>query len=95
MNISTLYTIIGVVTALSGSGYAASQVLELKADRADLLVVASQTDFVQSKQIESTYEQIILLDAKKNKTPTELEKLRYLREELERQKAVRQQTIQR
>lgn len=91
MNLAALSTVLGIVGTLGGGGYVIATTLESKADKTELQVAGVRVDFIYDKMLESKYEQIITLDAKRNKSPDEIERLRYLRDEVKRIKEIRQQ----
>lgn len=92
MNIATLSTVIGVVTALAGGGYTIATTLGAKADKVDVEVLAGRTDYILDRQIESLLGQINLLEIKAQSgraTQYDLEQLKYLRDELKRMRDIR------
>jgi hypothetical protein len=91
MNISTLSTIAGLVATLGGGGYMVADKLGDKADKTELIVAGVRVDFIYDKMIESYVTQIAILEAKQKKTPEENDRLRYLRDELNRVREIRKQ----
>ena len=89
MSLGTISTIVSLVGALGGGGYVVATTF---ATNSDLQVVASRTDYIMDKQIESLIGQINLLEAKARAgkaTQYDIEQLKYLREELVRMRAIR------
>ena len=86
MNLATLSTAAGLVTALSGAGWWAATTL---ADKDDVIVVATKADFALDKHAESLLAQINRLELKPNKTADDRQQLQYLRDELERLRQIR------
>lgn len=89
MNVATLSTVAGLVATLGGSGYWAANELGAKADKTELVVAGARVDFIYDKMIESYVSQIAILEASGRKTPEENDRLRYLREELNRVRDIR------
>jgi len=90
MNVATLSAALGLIITISGGTY---YVVDKVAWQDDLMVVSSKTDYVLDKQMEYTLSRINLLEqkAKEGKaTQYDLEQLRYHREDLKRQRAIRQ-----
>ena len=91
VNVSTLSTIAGLIATIGGGGYWAAQEIGAKADKTELVVAGARVDFIYDKMIESYVSQIAILEAKQRKTPEENDRLRYLREELNRVRDIRKQ----
>lgn len=91
MNIAALSGAIGLVTTLGGGGYWIATELTAKADHQEVLAVNSKADYIIDKQMESTLSQINRLEAKTDKTQDDRDQIKYLREELERSRQIRQQ----
>ena len=90
MNISALSTAVGLVVTLGGGGFWVANTIATKADKEDVLIVATQTQFALDKQIESLLAQINKLEAKKVKTEDDRDQIRYLREEVKRTREIKQ-----
>lgn len=86
MNITTLSTLVSVIAAIGGGGY---WVAKEVATHEEVQVAESKADFSLDKHQEYILEQINRLELKKQKSPDDLEQLRYLRDELKRLREVR------
>jgi len=90
IDLSTAKIIIGFAGSLVAAGWVGHGMLEQKADKEEVIVAGAKVDFIYDKMLESKFEQIALLDAKPNKTPDDIERLRYLRKEVERLRDIKQ-----
>jgi hypothetical protein len=86
-----LVAILGtLVTGLAFGGWHIRDYLSNNvAMKEEVLVAAGKADFVLDRQMESTINEIAHLERKRNPTPSELERLRYLREQLQQMRRVR------
>jgi hypothetical protein len=86
-----LLGLLGVlVTGLAFGGWGASEYLNMKyAARDDVMVAGAKAEFVLDRQMESTINEIAHLERKRNPTNAELERLRYLRQQLDQMRKVR------
>jgi len=90
IDLNTIKIVAGLLGSAVAVGYGGHVLLEEKADKQELIVAGARVDFIYDKMIESKYEQIITLDKKRNKTPDEIERLRYLRKEVDRLREVKE-----
>jgi len=90
IDLNTIKIVAGLLGSAVAVGYGGHVILEEKADRQDVVVAGAKVDFIYDKMIESKYEKIITLDKKVNKSPDELEQLRYLRKEVDRLREVKE-----
>ena len=91
MNLSMISAAVSLVTVIGGSGYWIATSLDAKADKPVVLAVDDKANYVIDKVMESTLSQINRLEAKKNKTQDDRDQLKYLREDLQRSREIRQQ----
>ena len=86
-----LVAILGtLVTGLAFGGWHVHDFMVTKlAMKEDVLVAGAKAEFVLDRQMESTINEIAHLERKRNPTPSELERLRYLREQLQQMRRVR------
>jgi len=86
-----LLGLLGVlVTGLAFGGWGASEYLNAKyAARDAVLVAEAKADFVLDRQMEAIINEIGHLERKKAHTPSELERMRYLRDQLKTMRDVR------
>lgn len=93
MSIATVIQITTLVSAIGGGGYWLAEkvptkddikIVELKVEAQD-----AKTNYLYDTQMESQVKQINRLESKTNKTPDEIEQLRFLREELNTQRKMR------
>jgi len=93
-----MYSVLAVVVlGLAGGGWGAhtfvSEKLASKEDIAvhtqDIEVAGGKADYVLDRQMESVIKQISFLERKRDMTPSEVEQLRYLREQLKIMRQVR------
>ena len=90
MNINVIFASAGTALTIAGGGWAAHEYLFSTFSQIEpVQVVAAKTDFIVDRQIAATAAEIGYLERKQNKTQTELEQLRYLREQLEQMRRVR------
>ena len=81
---------VAAAISLAGAGWGAHEYLtHTYAERESVKVVELQAQFVLDQQIESIVKAIAHLERKRNKTPGEIEQLRYLREQLQIMRRVR------
>lgn len=79
-----------LVTGLALGGWGASEYLNSRfAAREAVLVAEAKADFVIDRQMEATINEIAFLERKRNPTNVELERLRYLRAQLDQMRKVR------
>jgi len=86
MNIATLASAVGLIGTVGGGGvYLATNY----ATTEELQVVSTKAEYGLDKHQEYLLTQINRLESKKDKTPDDLEQLRYLRDELKRIREIR------
>ena len=90
IDLNTIKIAIGLLSSAAAVGYGGHVLLDEKADRQEVVIAGAKVDFIYDKMIESKYEKIVTLDKKVNKTPDELEQLRYLRKEVDRLREVKE-----
>ena len=79
-----------LVTGLAFGGWGASEYLNSRfAAREAVLVAEAKADFVIDRQMEAIINEIGYLERKKNPTPSEFERMRYLRDQLQQMRKVR------
>lgn len=91
MNIPLLSTTVGLIALIGGGGYTLATKLEAKADKPIVMVVDDKANYVLDKQIESTLSQINRLEAKQIKSQDDRDQIKYLREDLQRSREIREQ----
>lgn len=76
--------------SIAGAGWGAHTYLtDTYAERADVNLAGAKADFVLDRQMAALIAEIAYLERKPNKTPGEIEQLRWLREQLELMRRVR------
>ena len=86
MNLATLSTVLGIAATLGGGGYWVGTTF---ATNDSVIVIASKADYALDKHLESLLAQANRLEEKRNKTPDDLDQLRYLRDEINRLREIR------
>jgi len=86
MNLSVLSTILGIAGTLGGGGYWIGTTF---ATAEAVQVATSKADYALDKHIESLTVQASRLADKKNKTPDDLDQLKYLRDEIKNLREIR------
>jgi len=92
MILKTIAALVAVGTMV-GAGWGANKYLatkdELMLAEAKIERVKAQTDYTMDRQMFAVLRDINRLEEKKNKTPDDLEQLRFLREQLKEMREVR------
>ena len=86
-----LWSILGVVVSgLALGGWAARDYIEERlASKEDVIVAGTKADFSLDKHMEYLLERINQLERKRNKTVDDRDQLKFLRDELNRLRAIR------
>ena len=76
--------------SIAGAGWGAHVYLsDTYAERGQVQLAGAKADFVLDRQMAAIIAEIAYLERKPNKTPGEIEQLRYLREQLDQMRRVR------
>ena len=88
--IKLLLTAGGIAATVAGAGWGTHAYLtETFADRGSVQVAEAKADFVLDRQMGALISEIAFLERKRNPTPGELERLRFLRSQLDQMRRVR------
>jgi len=87
---STLVSSVLAVLGVAGSGWGAHEYLtNTYADKPSVQVAQATAGFVLDRQMEAIISEIAFLERKPNLTPSEIERLRHLRDQLSTMRRVR------
>jgi hypothetical protein len=90
MTLKLLSSLAAGAVAIAGAGWGAhSYLAETYAERGQVQLAGAKADFVLDRQMAAIIGEISYLERKQNKTPGEIEQLRWLREQLDQMRRVR------